>query len=34
MTHIGIGFYEKNGAKYWVQDFAYIIEPEEDTEEL
>ena len=24
MTHIGIGFYEKNGAKYWVQEFAYI----------
>ena len=24
MTHIGIGFYEKGGTKYWVQDFAYI----------
>ena len=24
MTHIGIGFYEKKGAKYWVQEFAYI----------
>ena len=31
---VGIACYMKKGVKFWVQDFAYIIEPEEDTEEL